>query len=301
MKKTEETSTELIVVTQLPVIEDQLQAVKQSIQTRVDEAKSLVCTEDTYKQIKAVRADLNKEYAALEAKRKEIKKQILAPYEQFEAVYKECAGDLYMSADRELAAKIAEVENGLKEQKQKDLESYFYEYLASVGIDPSFVSVDDAKIKVGLSDSRTSLRKQAKAFIDRIDNDLKVIETVENRDEVLAEYANDYNLSRAMLTVKNRHEAIEAERKRREEMKAAQEAAQIARAAVEEAVNTPVTAPVAEPVIAAPVVSAVQVTAVEGVTAKEEIKLTCTFTVKATREKLMELKQFLTEGGYEYE
>ena len=294
MKKTEETNTELIVVTQLPVIVDQLQAVKQSIQTRVDEAKSLVCTEDTYKQIKAVRADLNKEYAALEAKRKEIKKQILAPYEQFEAVYKECAGDLYMSADRELAAKIAEVENGLKEQKQKDLESYFYEYLSSVGIYPSFVSVDDAKIKVGLSDSRTSLHKQAAAFIDRIDNDLKVIDTVENRDEVLAEYANDYNLSRAMLTVKNRHEAIEAERKRREEMKAAQEAAQVSRAAVEEAISEP-------PVIVAPVVSAVQVTVVEGVTVKEEIKLTCTLTVKATREKLMELKQFLNEGGYDYE
>lgn len=295
MKKTEETNTELIVVTQLPVIVDQLQAVKQSIQTRVDEAKSLVCTEDTYKQIKAVRADLNKEYAALEAKRKEIKKQILAPYEQFEGVYKECAGDLYASADRELAAKISEVESGLKAQKQEDLEAYFYEYLASVGIDPSFVSIDDAKIKVGLSDSRTSLHKQAVAFIDRIDSDLKVIDTLPARDEVLAEYANDYNLSRSMLTVENRHKAIEAERIRREEMRKTQEEASEARAAVEEAMIQPVVAPV---VVTQPVVeSAPSSVAVNA----EGIMLTCTFTVTATREKLIELKKFLTEGGYDYE
>ena len=145
MKKQEikEPSTELIVVKQLPVIEDQLLAVKESIETRVNEAKSLVCTEETYKQIKTVRAELNKEYATLEAKRKEIKKQILAPYEQFEGVYKECAGDLYMSADRELAAKIKEVEDGLKAEKAADLERYFSEYLKSAQIDDRFVTLKD--------------------------------------------------------------------------------------------------------------------------------------------------------------
>ena len=297
-KKIESTGTELIVVTQLPVIEDQLQAVKASIQTRVDEAKSLVCTEDTYNQIKAVRADLNKEYAALEAKRKEIKKQILAPYEQFESVYKECAGDLYMSADRELAQKIKEVEDGLKEQKAEDLETYFYEYLASVGIDKSFVSIDDAKIKVGLSDSKTGLRKQAKEFIDRIASDLQVIDTLESRDEVLAEYANNYNLSGAMLTVENRHKAIEAERKRREEMKAAQEAARAAEEAVltatkteETAVQAPVSAvvqPVVEPVVIQPEID-------------ENTVYETTFKVWGTVSQLKALKAFLTEGGYKYE
>ena len=53
----------LIIVKQLPVIEDQLAAVKESITERVNQALSLVCTEDTYKDIKKVRAELNKEYA----------------------------------------------------------------------------------------------------------------------------------------------------------------------------------------------------------------------------------------------
>lgn len=289
-KKSENTGTELIVVKQLPVIEDQLLAVKASIETRVNEAKSLVCTEETYKHIKQVRADLNKEYSALEAKRKEIKKQILAPYEQFEGVYKECAGDLYMSADRELAAKIKEVEDGLKAEKAADLEDYFYDYLRSACIDPSFVSIDDAKIKVGLSDSKTSLHKQAAAFIDRIVDDLKVIDTLENRDEVLAEYGEDYNLSRAMITVENRRKAVEAERVRREERERQQAQQQAAVEAVEEVVKEEaISAPVTSPVK-----SAVEINA-------ESVLLTCTFTVKATREKLIELRNFLTEGGYDYE
>ena len=283
-----ETGTELIVVKQLPVIEDQLLAVKEKIQTRVDEAKSLVCTEDNYKQIKAIRAELNKEYSELEKRRKEIKNQILEPYQKFESVYKECAGDLYTSADRELAAKITEVESGLKAEKADDLCNYFYEYLRSVGIDPSFVSVDDAKIKVGLSDSKTSLHKQAAAFIDRIVDDLKVIDTLASRDEVLAEYAEDYNLSRAMLAVENRHKAVEAAQKRREEMKAAQETAQASETVVQNVIK------------ADELPAAIAVPAQETPTATPDV-LQTTFTVWGTRDQLKALKAFLEEGGYKYE
>lgn len=289
-----ELANELIVVEQLPVIKNQLLAFKGNVEERVNVALSLVCNEDTYKEVKKVRSELNKEYELLEKRRKEIKSQILAPYDEFEAVYKDCAGGLYADADKKLAAKIREVEDGLKQQKAEDLETYFNEYRASVGIDSSFVSIDDAHIKVGLSDSKTSLHKQAAAFIDRIVDDLKVIESLESRDEVLAEYSQDYNLSKAMLTVENRHKLIEAERQRREAAKAAEEAAKAAEVKVEEAVKAAeapaVMAPVKEPAKEA-----------EWSKPVEEKILTCTFTVKASREKLVALKKFLTEGGYDYE
>lgn len=282
-KAAETAGTELIVVTQLPIIEDKLLAVRESIQRRVGDAMSLVCTEETYKQIKQVRADLNKEYAALETKRKEIKKQILAPYERFEGTYKECAGDLYVQADRELASKIAEVENGLKAEKAADLLNFFNEYRASVNIPEDFVRLENAGIKVGLSDSKTGLHKQAAAFLDRIVDDLKVIDTLESRDEVLAEYASGYNLSGAMLTVENRHKAIEAERIRREQAEARKQEMALQAAAVAEAVK--------EPEIIAPVKAEVEQPKV----------LKTTFTVYGTIDQLKALKAFLTEGGYKYE
>lgn len=291
MKKTETPKTDLIIVRQLPVIEDQLQAVKASIQERVDTALSLVCTEETYKDIKKVRSELNKEYQDLEKRRKEIKSQIMAPYEKFEGVYKECAGDLYAEADRQLRDKIAEVEDGLKAQKAADLESYFAEYRESLGLAADFVTLAAAGIKIGLSDSRTSLHKQAAEFLDRISSDLKVIDTLESRDEVLAEYNGKYNLSAAMLTVENRKKMIEAERKRREETEARRAAIQQQAQSVQEAVQVPaaVTAPVKaperepDPEQAAPAVYKV------------------TFTVTADLEKLKALKAFLNEGGYTYE
>ena len=276
--------TDLIVVEQLPVIKDSLLAVKGKIEARVSEALSLVCTEETYKKIKEVRSALNKEYAELEKRRKEVKQSILKPYEDFEGVYKECAGDIYARADRELGQKIREVEDGLKAQKIEDLTKYFAEYRESVQIPEQFVRVEAAGIKVGLSDSRVSLHKQAAAFLDRIASDLKVIDTMESRDEILAEYAIDYNLSRAMLTVDNRHKAIEAERARREEVKAKQEAVQTAVEAVKEQVAEAIQPPVRTPV-------------------KEEAPqvFETTFRVRGTIEQLKALKQFLNEGGYDYE
>ena len=277
----------LIVVTQLPVIKDQLLAVKASIDERVKTALSLVCTEETYKDIKKVRSELNKEYAELEQRRKEIKGQILAPYEQFEGVYKECAGDMYAKADRELGAKIKEVEDGLKKQKADDLAAYFAEYRASLNIPEDFVTLDAAGIKIGLSDSRTSLHKQAAAFLDMINGDLEVIEKQEHPDEVLTEYKKNYNLSGAIITVDNRHKAIEAERIRREQMKAQQEAAQAAAQAVKQAVKEETPAAVAVPV------------KVEQPAAP--IMYQTTFTVTATIEQLKALKAFLIEGGFNYE
>lgn len=242
----------LIVIKQLPVIEDQLQAVKKSIEERVQTALSLVCTEDTYKSIKKVRSDLNKEYQELEKRRKEVKAQILKPYESFEGIYKECAGDLYSNADAQLKKKINEVEDGLKKQKEEELEAYFKEYRASLGLAEDFVSLGAAGIRVGLSDSMNTLKKSATEFLDRIASDLQVIEGLECRDEVLTEYRNSYNLSGSMLIVDNRHKLIEAEKARREALEAerlaAEEAAKKAQAEpAPEPAPAPVTSPAEQP------------------------------------------------------
>lgn len=65
------------------------EAIKQEVAERVEHYKNLVYTDDQIKEAKADRANLNKFVQALEAKRKEIKKQCLAPYEDFEKKMKE--------------------------------------------------------------------------------------------------------------------------------------------------------------------------------------------------------------------
>lgn len=272
---------ELITIKQLPQIEEHLKELSIDIDKKVENAKSLVCTEENVKTIKQVRADLNKEFKEVEQQRKMVKEQILAPYMQFEEIYKTYISDKYKGADSDLKTKIDTTENELRARKEQKTREYFEEYKQSLSID--FIKFEDAKIKVGLADSKTSLKKQAKDFIDRVNTDLATIMLQEHKEEILVEYKqNGYVLSTAISTVINRTKAVEeAQRIVDENIKAQTEATKQALD------NFRVTE---QEILQAPTVEE-----------KQEKILTLRFTVKGTRTKLKALKEFLVNGGYEYE
>lgn len=273
----------IIQVKQLPIIVEQLHEVKAEVTAKVEQALSLICTEDTVKDVKKVRSELNKELKDYEERRKAVKKAIMTPYEQFETVYKDCISDTYKKADTELKGKIDNVENELKEQKKAEVKSYFDEYLTATGID--FVTFENANINVTLSASMKSLKEQAKAFVDKIVDDLNLIDTQEHKDEILYEYKQSLNVSNAITTVTNRYKAIEEAKAREEERKAREQAEAESAAKVEEVVEA-VVPPTVEP-IAPPV--------------EEEKTYTLKFTVRGTMPRLKALKEFLNNGGYDYE
>mgnify|MGYP000023954198 CR=1 FL=1 len=271
---------DLIEVKQLPVIEEQLRSVSTVIDERVKNATSLVCTEESVKTIKEIRAELNKDYKEFESKRKLVKEQVLKPYNDFENVYKECISDKFRNADLILKGKIDNVENELKAKKEKEIKEYFEEYKTANNID--FITYEQAKINVTLSASMKSLKEQAKQFIDKIVDDLKLIETQEHKTEILVEYKQTLNVAQAITVVTNRFKAIEEEKKKIEKEKELQKfVVDTAKESDKYSEQIILNAPVTEE--------------------KQEEILTLKFTVKGTRTKLRELKQFLENGGYDYE
>lgn len=256
---------DLIEVKQIPIIEEQLKLVSAEIDKKVENATNLICNEETVKTIKEVRAELNKELKEFEIKRKEVKEQVLKPYNDFENIYKEYISDKFRNADLILKGRIEVVENELKSKKEKEVIDYFEEYKLANEID--FVTYEQAKINVTLSASLKSLKEQAKAFIDKIVDDLKLIDTQEHKTEILVEYKQTLNVSNSITTVTNRFKAIEEEEAKQEKV----EKTEIVKEPKKEVLTKP-----------------------------EEI-LTLNFTVKATLTKLKELKQFLENGGYDYE
>lgn len=285
-------SNELIVVKQLPIIQERLKELSTEIDKKVENAKSLICTEETVKEVKQVRADLNKNFKDLEMQRKLVKEQVLAPYMQFEEIYKQYVSDKYKNADIELKNKVDSIENELKNRKEQEIRDYFEEYKTANNID--FIAYEQARINVTLSASIKSLKEQAKQFIDKIVDDLKLIETQEHKTEILVEYKQTLNVSQAITSVTNRFKAIEEEKKRQEELKHRQmeKAQRIAEQNIkmqEEATKKALNNFVAPEVLQTPVEE------------KQEEILTLKFTVKGTRTKLKELKQFLESGGYDYE
>lgn len=271
---------DLIEVKQLPVIEEQLRSVSTVIDERVKNATSLVCTEESVKTIKEIRAELNKDYKEFENKRKLVKEQVLKPYNDFENVYKECISDKFRNADIILKGKIDNVENELKSKKEKEIKDYFEEYKEANNID--FITYEQARINVTLSASMKSLKEQAKQFIDKIVDDLKLIETQEHKTEMLVEYKQILNVSQAITSVTNRFKAIEEEKKKIEQEK------ELQKFVVDTAKESD---KYSEQII---LIS-------PSVEEKTEEILTLKFTVRGTRTKLRELKQFLESGGYDYE
>lgn len=208
---------QLIIVKQLPLIEEHLKELSIEIDKKVEDAKSLVCTEENVKIVKQIKADLNKEFKELEQQRKNVKEQIMRPYNEFDNIYKEHISEKYKSADAELKNKIDDIDNGLKEEKKQEIINYFNEYAQNFKID--FIKFEDVNINITLNASKKSLQKQVQDFIDRINVDLATIALQNNNDEILVEYkTNGYKLNEAMQTVAKRLKAIEEEKKKQEEM-----------------------------------------------------------------------------------
>lgn len=275
---------DLIIVKQLPQIEEHLKELSTEIDKKVENAKSLVCTEENVKAIKQVRADLNKEFKEVETQRKAVKEQILAPYMQFEEVYKTYISEKYKSADTDLKQKIDSTENELKKQKEQEIKDYFEEYKTANDID--FVTYEQAKINVTLTASKKSLKEQAKSFIDKIKDDLQLIETQECKEEILVEYKQNLNVSRAIQEVANRHKLLEEEKRKQEEKVVTivsnknHEITKESHEQLEQVFNKLLERPEEQ---------------------KQEPILTLKFIVRGTRTKLKELKKFLEDGGYDYE
>lgn len=273
---------DLIIIKQLPQIEEHLKELSIEVEQKVENAKSLICTEENVKTIKEVRADLNKEFKEVEKQRKAVKEQVLAPYMQFEEVYKQYISDKYKSADIDLKQKVDSVESELKTKKEQEVKDYFEEYKTANDID--FITYEQARINVTLSASMKSLKEQAKSFIDKIADDLNLIETQEHKAEILVEYKQTLNVSNAITTVTNRFKAIEEEKRKQEEqvvhiqMNENHEITKQSHEELEKAFNREMKE-----------------------TQINQKTYTITFKVTETAPRLKKLKDYLIREGYQYE
>ena len=282
---TEET-TELIIIEQLPIIKQRLELLSEQIDEKIKYALSLEVSETTVKEVKKIRAELNKEKNGFEERRIQVKKAIMDPYSDFESTYKAYVLDKYQYADNELSKQISEIETAEKAKKKNEVEAYANEYLVSKNID--FVDFEDIGLNITLSAGIKSLKEQAKNFIDRVEIDLELIGKQESKEEILVEYKNNLDASTSIITVVNRHQEIERQKallaEQEEKKRLMAEVAEKVVAAVEKA------EPIAPP-------------AVEAQTEEAPVDpiITVKFTVTAERSKLKALKRFMIDGGIKYE
>lgn len=275
-------ASELIRVAQLPVIEEQLRSAKGEVEALVRESMSLACTVDTVREVKRRRAELNKQFASLEEQRKAVKAAVLGPYQCFEAVYRDCISGPFQRADADLKMKIVEVEQDLRGRCEDRLRAYFDE-LRQVHNVPDWLVFDRAGLKIDLTSAKQAqprkLMDQLNQFVAGVACDLDSIGKLDDGPEVLVEYQQTLNLSQAITAVQDRKRAVEEAQRQAVEREAAEQLVQQAVERVEKAAQPPVAAKAVEPV--------------------EKI-YRCVFTVRATKQKLIALREFMRVEGIQY-
>ena len=268
-------NNELIILEQLPIIKCQLEQLSVVIKDKVQKATCLVVNEDTVKEVKQIRAELNKEFNELETQRKQVKQAIMLKYDEFEDIYKENVSNLYKDADATLKEKIDEVENNLRAEKEDELRAFAEEWFISKGIE-HIVTFENIGLNITLSASMKSLKDQIIEFCEKVFNDIKLIEMEEYKDEIMFEYKNCLDFAKSKMLVVNRHSAIDT-------IKAQQEVKQEQIKQEEQIVEQ------VEEITAPTLVK------------EEQEELECTFTIRTTKENIIELKNWLKERNIKYE
>lgn len=305
---------QLITLKQAPIIiYEKIKAVGQQIEAKIAELNldNQLVTEDTLKSAKNTRATLRKELDDFETQRKYIKEQVSAPYEAFEKAYKEHIKVHYDKADCTLKSKIDEVQNRLITDKSARIKDYFTEFCASQGID--FLIFERLPLNITISKTDKSLKDEVANFVSEVSKSIQLIESFNEPDEFKAEILTDYkqtlDITRAIQGAQYRRQQREAELQRIEAQRVAAEQARLAaEARAKEA--APLQAPaqvINEAQPAAPVQPEAPMQpepvqeATQSVQEDENEVVQSTFTVTGTRAQLRALRTFLDINKIQYE
>ncbi len=273
-------NNELITLEQLPIIKYHLEQLSVEIKDKVARATSLVVNDDTVKDVKQVRAELNKEFNELETQRKQVKSAIMSKYDEFEEIYKENVSELYKQADAELKEKIDNVENQLKQEKEDELREFANQYIETYSLG-DILSFEDIPLNITLSVSMKSLKEQIKTYVEDISKDIDLINLEEYKEEILLEYKKTFDFAKSKLDVITRHKQLEELQQKQKEIISKFDEELKASKIVEEITVGEITAP------------------------KEIIEdnelLTATFTITTTKENIIKVREFLKKEGIEYD
>lgn len=236
----------------LKAIEWNHEEIKKEVSEKIEHYKNLVYTDEQIKDAKADRATLNKFVKALEDKRKEIKKQCLAPYEDFEKKMKEIVAIVNEPIGL-IDTQLKEYEEKRKQEKAVKVDEILKEAEKSL---PDDMHIPFDSKWLNSSVSMKSIKETIDARIEQIKNDLDTLSNLpEFGFEAVEVYKTTLDINKAVNEAKRMSEIAkakaEAERKRIEAEQKRAEMEEAMQNAVKPTPNEVVDVAPAEPVATA--------------------------------------------------
>ena len=226
-----ETNLPAIRCTQPPIIAENLDSVRQNLETLLADISTLPQNDDSLKYIKQVRANLSKDFEQMETQRKAVKKQVMEPYDQAEQKYKQYISGPYKEADDRLKKWVDNYQGNLKQKCFDTLKAYFDELCQSQNID--FLSFAHCGVVVDMAMARQKEPRKAMdqiyTYVMGVRSDLDTILKMEDAEEIMAEYrccpilaSAIGKVTRRKADLENTARFLENQRRQREQQSAAQ-------------------------------------------------------------------------------
>ena len=271
---------EIIKLSSTPKIIEQLDILGEYIDNGLENIKNISCSEENKQEVKKYRAEINEMLKVLEDKRKEIKKQILEPYDLFNNKFEQVAKNKLQNASKILNDKISYIEDQQKLDKENELREFAEEHFKDKGIQ-DLVTFEKIGLNITLSASMKSLKDQIIIFCEKVANDLDLILLEDMKDEIYVEYKKCLNYTEAKKKVLERKAELEKAQHITQQIEDIKEANEIIIQNVDEIKPT--------------IVNVVEDYEIVG-----EENLEVTFTIVTTEEKIRKLKEFLNKENIEW-
>lgn len=231
--------------------------VKAYLNASLENTRGLVVTEENYKQLKTVRANISKVEKALKGAGTEVKAKLLAPFAPFDEKVKELV-KICEESHAPLDKQIKEIEAALKTKKANELQQFIKDEVTRVfgGEDPMFGKsiywnslIDSNESWLNASTSMKSAKGDITRIVETCKQNLDTLRATvaSDSDKIRAtaemRFAESFDFADVMRRVnaykeeqkkiEERAAKMEAERKAREEAEAARKAAEEARIAAQ--------------------------------------------------------------------
>lgn len=202
-------------------IDFNFEQLKSELANSLEKYKTLVVTEDTIKDGKSKKSDLNRLKKALDSQRIAIKNKCMEPYLPFEKNVKELTGMIDEAVDA-IDKQVKEFDEIKRQEKKQEIESIYAE---SIGDLKSLLSLERLwnprwmNVTYKIDDIENEIKQAA----SKVSNDIGIIKAMCAPCEVsmISEYIKTLDMS-AALAEKSRYEELQ---KRIEERQKAKESA----------------------------------------------------------------------------
>jgi Protein of unknown function (DUF1351) len=197
-----------IVVKPGQVLFNDFETVKNQALTLSEYIAKVEVTEENVQTSKKMLAAVNGRITEMEKRRIAIKKEILEPYDVFEKQVKEIV-NIVKEADGTVRTQVKSLEEKEREQKQEIIREIFekrikqYNFGELFGFD-SFISSKH----LNKSTSLNTVEMEMVKWLEKIESDLKVIDTLPNRDKILTEYLDTKDVAVAIRIVNEYEERM---------------------------------------------------------------------------------------------